>query len=339
MEFMRFANTAIAAAIGLSLVASGARAQHEHEGDMAIGASADGTGDLLIEYDFDTITRTDFAGNVGPFSLYSSTNPGFLAAADEPDEGVFELDAGTEVELSIVALEADLQVQVGAVVMDSAGDSAVLGTHDGIPGDDGALHGHPTFRLILDAPEGEFGEGSVSFQLLGDGPYGSSETYTMQVSNGYLPEPAAAEPKDGAACQKAVAGQVGKLLGKTHKNVARCLDAVQSFKAAGGDLMSPSGSVLNKCSTDPTKGLVAKIAADRLGALEKAADKCVGSLEEVQISTHLGMAVCRTQELISAGYPSALEDLAVVMFGDDEEAAKDAFPCIEETQGETEDLD
>ena len=44
---------------------------------------------------------------------------------------------------------------------------------------------------------------------------------------------------------------------------------------------------------------------------------------------------CRVQEMIGAGYSSALEDLAVIVFDDDEEAARSAFPCIRESQGST----
>jgi hypothetical protein len=261
--------TAMAALAGLPPVAG---AQHDHAGDMSIGATADGGGDFLVEYDFTRITRTDFSGIVGPFALYSSSNPGYLAAADEPGEGIWELDTGTTVEMAVVAIGPNLQVQIGASVLDGPGDAATIGTHDGVPGDGGALHGHPTFRLILDAPEGEFGEGTIAFQVRGDPSnptaYGDSETYTMHVSNGYLPEPAAADPGDGAACQKAVAAQVRAFLGKVYKNLARCLDAVQSFKASGGDLAAPTGGVRNKCSGDPDKGLLAKLAGDRLAALE-----------------------------------------------------------------------
>ena len=192
--------------------------------------------------------------------------------------------------------------------MDSAGDSAEIGTHD-VPGEDGALHQHPTFRLFLDAPEGEFGEGTVSFKLEGDPgnatSYGESETYTLHVSNGYLPENANLVPLDGARCQKAVAKEVRVFVGKQYKTMASCLDTIQDFKAKGGDLGTPSNAVLAKCSTDPVKGLLAKIAADRAKALEKASAKCTGTFETVAISSHLGMAQCRNQELLSGAYASA----------------------------------
>lgn len=320
---------------------AGVLAQHEHS-DMELGATADGGGDLTIEYNFDAVVRTDFAGLVGPFALYSSANPGFTAVEDEPLEGLYELDAGTTISMSVVTIDPDLQLQLGTTVLDSAGDSAELGTHD-IPGEGGALHQHPTFRLIIDAPEGEFGEGTVSFKMQSDPlnptAYGDSETYTLHVSNGYLPENEAAAPLDGARCQKAVAKEVRVFIGKQYKTITGCLDVVQDVKAKGGDLMAPSNTVLNKCSTNPVKGVLAKIAADRAKALDRAAAKCAGTFESVSISTHLGMAQCRTQELLGAAYASALEDLAVVMFGDDEAAAESAFPCLEESQGETVDLD
>ena len=331
----------MALTLALLAVPAAARAQHAHS-DMEIGATADGGGALAIEYNFGSVVRTDFAGLVGPFALYSSSNPGFTPVEDEPLEGLYELDVGTTVSMSVVTIDAGLQVQYGMTTMDSAGDAVELGTHD-VPGEDGALHQHPTFRLILDAPEGEFGEGSVSFKLEGDplNPtiYDESETYTLKVSNGYLPENENPVALDGARCQKAVAKEVRTFIGKQYKTMTGCLDIVQDFKAKGGDLEAPSNVVLNKCSTDPVKGVLAKVAADRAKALSKAAARCVGTFESVAVSTHLGMAQCRTQELIGAAYASALEDIAVVMFGDDEEAAEEAFPCLKETQGETADLD
>lgn len=331
----------MALTLALLAVPAGAHAQHAHS-DMELGATADGGGALMIEYNFGSIVRTDFAGLVGPFALYSSSNPGFTPVEDEPLEGIYELDAGTTVSMSVVTIDAGLQLQLGATIMEAPGDSALIGTHD-VAGDAGALHRHPTFRLILDAPEGEFGEGTVSFKLAGDPlnptSYADSETYTLKVSNGYLPENENPVALTGARCQKAVAKEVRTFVGKQYKWLSGCLDVVQDFKAKGGDLEAPSNAVLNKCSTDSVRGVLAKVAADRAKALGKAAAKCGGTFESVAISTHLGMAQCRTQELIGAAYASALEDIAVVMFGDDEEAAEDAFPCLKETQGETEDLD
>jgi len=328
------------AAVALA-VAAPARAQHAHS-DMEIGSTADGGGDLTIEYDFGSVVRTDFAGLVGPFALYSSSNPGFTPAEDEPLEGLFELDPGTTLSMTLVTIDPALQVQYGATVMSAPGESAVLGTHD-VPGEDGALHKHPTFRLLLDAPEGEFGEGTVSFKLEGDPlnptAYGASETYSLHVSNGYLPGNENPDALAGARCQKAVAQQVRALVGKQYKTLSGCLDTIQDWKAKGGDLATPSNALLRRCSTDPAKGVVAKLASDRQKALAAAGNKCGGTFEETAVSTHLGMAQCRTQELIGAAYSSALEDLAVVLFGDDEEAAGSALPCVKETQGETHDED
>ncbi|MBM4247285.1 MAG: hypothetical protein FJ148_26445, partial [Deltaproteobacteria bacterium] len=161
-------HTTLAFGLAAALLAgpSGALAQHEHS-DMKIASLADGGGDLAIEYNFDAIVRTDFAGLFGPFALYSSVNPGFTPIDDEPLEGLWELDLGSAIDMIVVTIDPSLQLQLGATVLDSAGDFAEIGTHDA-SGEDSDLHKHPTFRLFLDAAEGEFSEGSVSFKLRGD---------------------------------------------------------------------------------------------------------------------------------------------------------------------------
>jgi len=338
-------HTTLAFGLAAALLAGPAGAlaqQHHHHGDMEIGSTAPAGGDLIIEYNFDTIVRTDFAGIVGPLALYSSSNPGFTPLLDEPLEGLYELVLGSTIDMTVMTIDPGLQLQLGAAVMAAEGDSVTIGTQDA-PGEDSDLHKHPTFRLLLDTPEGEFGEGRVSFRLQGGSgnatSYGDSKIYTLLVSTGHLPVNENVVPLDGARCQKAVAKEVRVFVGKQYKRMAGCLDAIQDFKAKGGDLETPSKVVLGKCSTDPLKGVLAMIAADRAKALSKADAKCAGTFESVAISSHLGMGQCRTQELLSGAYASALEDLAVVMFGDDEEAAEAALPCLKETQGETGDHD
>lgn len=318
-----------------------ALASSEH-GDLSVGSTADGGGDLLSEYNFETVLRTDFQVEVGPVAVYSSTTPGIGAAEDEAPD-IFELDVGTTVDMTLITIDENLAVMIGATTIDEPGETATIGTHDGVPGDDGAMHEHPTYQIQLDAPKGEFGEGDFSFVF--EDPlaaYGASEIYTLHITNGYL-APVEAATNDTAKCQKQVGKEVAKLISSNYKTIAKCLDAIQSWKADGADIEvdTPPTKVAKICA-DPGKGIVQRLADAQAKALEKAVVKCVGTFgadidgATDALSPHLGMAACRVEELIGAAYSSALEDIAVVVFADDEEMAEEAFPCIGESQGSTE---
>ena len=148
---------------------------------------------------------------------------------------------------------------------------------------------------------------------------------------------------DGAKCQKAIGKSTGRLVGLNYKTLANCLDSIQAWKAEVGDIEEAAtpAKVGRLCSTDASRGLVAKTTSNFDKAISKAVKKCIGQLGVDEAATtaairpNLGLARCRTQEMIGAGYPSALEDLAHVLFDEDEEAAEEAFPCIRESQGST----
>lgn len=327
-------------AAGILCAPRGASAQHAHS-DIEIGSSTAGGGELVAEYDFDINLRTDFATEVGPIAVYSSTTPGFVAAEDEAPE-LYELDNGTTVDMMIVTIDEAISIQVDATTLAAPGDVATIGTHDGVPGDDGALHNHPTYQLLLDAPKGEFREGDVSFVLQDPASaYGDSTVHTLHVTNGY-PPPVEEPTNDTAKCQKQVGGEVRKLINTSYGALAKCLDQIQSWKASGADIETdPVPNSVAKACSDPVAGAGARIASARAKAQDKVVDKCVGVFGETEeatidaVSPHLGMATCRVEDLIGAAYSSALEDIAVVVFGDDEEAASEAFPCIGESQGDT----
>ena len=327
---------ALCGTAALFLVASGVSADEGHT-DLSVGSSSDGSGSLLTEFNFESVViRTDFAAEVGPVAVYQSENPGIAAAADEAPD-IFELDIGTAVDFEVVAVDGDLQLQFGPNLLSSPGDSAEIGVHDGTPGDAGAFHTHPLYQVLLDAPKGEFGEGTVSFRFKegAAGPgYGQSDVYNMKISNGYLP-PVESPDNGSASCQKTVGNEQRKLIGKAYKNFTRCLDAIQKFKAGGGDIGVSIPSNVAKACSDPANGVLARNDASRAAAQAKAESKCGGVFTPDQLSPHFGMGVCRVQELIGAAYPGALEDLAVVVFGDDEALAEEALPCLKETQGST----
>lgn len=336
------------ATFGLGTAAFAEDDDHEGHGhgDIELGSTALGGGQLMGEYNFDSVLRTDFSTAVGPLAVYGSTTPGIGAAEDEAPE-LYELNVGTTVEFALIKIDEGLSIQIGATTLDEIGEAASLGTYDGTPGEEGTLHAHPDYQIALnsgDSTLGGFGEGDIDFVFDDpDGAYQASEIYTFHVTNGYL-APVEDVTKAAAKCQKTVSRSAGRLISSDYKALANCLDAIQTWKAGGADpeedLATAPNRVLKSCS-DVEKGIVARTAANLAKATDKTAEKCVGTFgadlaaSTAAIAPHMGMAACRVQELIGAAYSSGLEDIAVVVFADDEEAAEAAFPCIRESQGAT----
>jgi hypothetical protein len=301
---------AAAFTLALALNATQALAQHDHA-DLLVGSDADGGGSLVLDYPFAEtpvvrVTDSGFAG------LFTSTDPGFMPAGDEPDEGVFELDLSTEIGVEITDIDANVSLQLGPTTLDAVGESAVIGTHDNADPELSGLHQHPEFRVTLAEPDNlTFAEGRFSFRVFDTGAgYGDSAIASLTLSNGYLGH---AEGNPG--CVKAIAGEQRKSVANVYKSLGKCLDKVLVAEDGG----NPAAAVA-ACSLDDAdpKSLVSKLAAARTKALDKIAKKC-GALSDTstpftlsQVSTHLGMGECRAEELVGATYASAREELAAL---------------------------
>jgi hypothetical protein len=127
------------AAFGTSPAAFAEEDDHHGHGDIEVGSTDAGAGQLMGEYNFESVLRTDFANEVGPVLVYGSTTPGIGAAEDEAPE-LYELNVGTTVEFALINIDEGLSIQIGATTLDEIGESASLGTYDGTPGEDGTLH-------------------------------------------------------------------------------------------------------------------------------------------------------------------------------------------------------
>lgn len=215
--------------------------------------------------------------------------------------------------------------------------------------DNSQVHQHGEYFLNLDTGNDRtFGEGSVTLRIReGSGTsvgYGESEELTLKVSNGYLPgletdpnDPTAAAAAD--KCRKAVAKQTRTLVSKQHQLLTKCLDAVFAAEdlgksgAAAAKVCDPvmptcSGGANsgNACANDAgcpgglCSGNTKSLAALSLGLVEKAVSKLdkvcdkdtAGSFTPFSASnlrTHLGMASCRTQELVGAAYFNSIEEM------------------------------
>jgi len=347
--------TIAAGALALAVAPpSTALAQHDHQ-DLAIGADASGGGNLLLDYPFDERPVVRVSDSGAPVGLFTATDPGFAAVEeDEPAESVFTLAAGEEISLEVVAIDEVVSLKMdngvdGAFFIPFDGSEYRIGLiGDGVcnpgtllctAGDIGAacsesedcdtltpsVHNHPEYQLLLLANPEQFAEGRVTFKLkdTGGGTYGDSPLYSLVISNGHLPgleiEENPNEAKARASCQKALAKAVTKLTGSQYKLLSKCLD-----KALAAEHLGKSETAAQKaCNPDDAdpKSLVGRLAAARQKA-EDAVAKACGPLDPSsepftlgQVRTHLGMASCRTQELIGAAYSESIEHIAELAAG------------------------
>jgi len=162
-------------------VATAVRAQHA---DVSIYSTADGSGQLVADYDFGPKNQLFESFCVAGFCLYSSTNPGFVTpASDVPASALFALDSGTQLAFEVVAIASGASVKIGSAVLDAPGESASLGTATGV-------HLHPEWQLTV--AQGTLGDFAVSFRVrrTSGGPaYATSPTYVLVLSNVPPPTP------------------------------------------------------------------------------------------------------------------------------------------------------
>jgi hypothetical protein len=323
---------------------------------MLISSTADGGGALQAEYDFSAVSRLSFSASLpGPVSVYTGVEPAFdLLAADEPLEPSYVLDDATQVSVEITAIDAGkTAMKIGATVLSAVGDSVVLGTTP-FP------HTHPELQLLLTLPEGEFGEGSVSFKLTTpSAAYGESEIYTLKLSNGPLAPldyDAAVYAAKSVLCQQTVGAQVRTLINKELGYLKACLDkvAVYTAKAAlttpppslGAAQAAAEKACANASGTTPDSstmlGKIAKAKAAASTAIKKRCgtpnppavpNSASGDLSDDDISQHLGLAGCRVEELAAAAYGGAKPALAAYTARASQggNPLDQYFPCLIET--------
>lgn len=325
---VRTRTTRLAAAVTLLTAAGAGAALGQHSHNIEVGSTADGAGALVMEWDFDAqpIARVVDSGFPG---LFSGDIPGFGDAADAAPD-IYQLDVGTEVEIEVTAIDPGVSVKFGATVLDSVGDTAVLGTTTP------ELHNHPEWQLVT-ADANTFGEGHVSFRVREGSTsvgYADSEIRTIRVSNGYLPvlETATAEQ---LKCQKGVAKAGAKLAAKVQGLLAKCLDKVQAAEFLG----KSDDAAAKACDVDHMrpKSLASNVEAEVDKARAAAAKTC-GAFSgtstpytDSMVRAHLGMISCRAQEQAGAQYNGAAHAIGHILehagIGDEHDVHH-ALPCL-----------
>ncbi|MBM4246328.1 MAG: hypothetical protein FJ148_21430 [Deltaproteobacteria bacterium] len=150
--------------------------QEEEEFELIFGSSAPDGGQLTTDYDFDMAAPAAFSAEIGGFTLYSGTNPGFvsLESAIEGEAGaLFPLPEGIPVAVTITAIDAGARLVFGDTVLEDEGDSVVIGTTP--------IHLHPQWQVV--APTGEVpAPRSVSFTLTANAAgYEESMSFTVMI--------------------------------------------------------------------------------------------------------------------------------------------------------------
>lgn len=163
-------------------------AEHEDEHvEFVVASSSDGGGALVAHPEFNVedpipLPFSECFGGTGDeceggTRLFSAVNPGVNSLEEsEPDEAIFKLAEGTEIKLELTALDAGLVMRLGDVMLDSVGDSVVVGTTPEF---------HADFETQLTLPGGGEPSGtfSASFKLTTtSSQYESSTTATVKFT-------------------------------------------------------------------------------------------------------------------------------------------------------------
>lgn len=168
---IRSARTALLSAI--FTVACAAPALAQHDGDLAVFATASSGGQLVLDGAPDGFVFVQPGFCAGGLCLYSATDPGFVTPGTAPG-GLFPLQAGTAVRVEIVSIGTSAALKVGAAVLDTAGESAVLGDAPG-------LHVHPAWQLTL--PKDAMEQRTVTLRVTAPGSgYAASVTRSFVLS-------------------------------------------------------------------------------------------------------------------------------------------------------------
>lgn len=168
--------------------ASGALAQHDHEGDVTIGRNA--AGQLMLEFEQpdEPLGRLD----IPAFSGWFSDEPGFRSLEDdEPDEDLFTLDPGSFIRVEILGIGsggfAVLPPDFDVVADDFGGSKLLPGAVFDLGAPD--FDNHP-FWVVSDADwDGATMSFDFAFRVVdGNGVHGASPSYT---STFFIPAPGA----------------------------------------------------------------------------------------------------------------------------------------------------
>jgi hypothetical protein len=171
---------ALAAAFALSASLAGCwtdgpiPSEEEDVLEVLIGSSQPGSGRLATEFDFGIPILVEFNTELGGFTVYSGTDPGFVSLGPLVQTGPpFGLPTDTSIGIRIEAIDPGVQITFGDTVLAFEGDTVEIGTSP--------FDIHPDWQLIY--PTGEVPPPHfVSFVLTTTAEeYTESEVYTATI--------------------------------------------------------------------------------------------------------------------------------------------------------------
>lgn len=142
--------------------------------EFILGSSELGGGALTTDFDFGVSVPVVFNTEVGGFSVYSNTEPGFVALGPRNvSEAPYGFPDDTSIGLRITEIDPEVRIAFSNGVLAEVGDEVTIGASP--------FDTHPTWQLTF-APGQEPSPRFVSFVFTTTAPeYESSEVYTVTL--------------------------------------------------------------------------------------------------------------------------------------------------------------
>jgi len=142
--------------------------------EILFGSSELGGGRLVTDFDFGVPVPVVFNMEIGGFSIYSATEPGFVPFGPrQVVSSPFGVPDGTTIGMRITEIDPEVQVVFSNGLLSQPGDEVVIG--------DAPFDIHPTWQLSF-PPDAVLQPRFVSFVLTTTSPdYEESEEYTLTI--------------------------------------------------------------------------------------------------------------------------------------------------------------
>ncbi len=145
--------------------------------EIIFGSSELNGGRIIADFDFGVPIPVVFNTEIGGFSIYSSTVPGFVSLGSRNlTESPFGFPDGTPIGIRITEIDSEVQIVFSNGLLARAGDEVEIG--------ESPFDIHPTWQLSF-PPDATPSPRFVSFVLTTTAPeYRESDEYTLTIEVG-----------------------------------------------------------------------------------------------------------------------------------------------------------